>query len=99
MVMPLGRVTKNHRILYLKWLNFIICKVYLNEADKKNFFNQRAMPKNVQLLLLLSHFSRVQLCATPETAAHQAPLSMGFARQEYWSGLPLPSLKHFIRFA
>ena len=29
---------------------------------------------------------------TPWTAAHQAPLSMGFARQEYWSGLPLPSL-------
>ena len=41
------------------------------------------------LLLLLSRFSRVRLCATPETAAHQAPPSMGFARQEYWSGLPL----------
>ena len=36
-------------------------------------------------------FSRVRLCATPETAAHQAPLSLGFSRQEYWSGLPLPS--------
>ena len=34
----------------------------------------------------------VQLLATPQTAAYQAPLSMGFARQEYWSGLPLPSL-------
>ena len=44
-----------------------------------------------QLLLLLSHFSRVQLCATPWTAAYQAPPSMGFSRQEYWSGLPLPS--------
>ena len=43
------------------------------------------------LLLLLSHFSHVQLFATPWTAAYQAPLSMGFARQEYWSGLPLPS--------
>ena len=41
------------------------------------------------LLLLLSRFSRV--CATPETAAHQALPSMGFSRQEYWSGLPLPS--------
>ena len=38
-------------------------------------------------LLLLSRFSRVQLCATPLTAAHQAPLSLGFSRQEYWSGL------------
>ena len=42
------------------------------------------------LLLLLSHFSRVRLCATPETAAHQAPPSLGFSRQEYWSGLPCP---------
>ena len=43
------------------------------------------------LLLLLSGFSRVQLCATPETAAHQAPPSLGFSRQEHWSGLPFPS--------
>ena len=34
--------------------------------------------------------SRVQLLATPWTAAYQAPLSMGFSRQEYWSGMPLP---------
>ena len=38
--------------------------------------------------------SRVRLLATPWTAAHQAPLSMGFSRQEYWSGLPLPSPAH-----
>ena len=35
--------------------------------------------------------SCVQLLATPWTAAHQAPPSMGFSRQEYWSGVPLPS--------
>ena len=35
--------------------------------------------------------SRVQLFATPWTAAYQAPPSMGFSRQEYWSGVPLPS--------
>ena len=35
--------------------------------------------------------SRVQLFATPWTIAHQAPLSMGFSRQEYWSGVPFPS--------
>ena len=34
---------------------------------------------------------RVQLLATPWTAAYQAPLSMRFSRQEYWSGVPLPS--------
>ena len=42
-------------------------------------------------LLLLSHFSRVRLCATPKTAAHQAPPSLGFSKQEHWSGLPFPS--------
>ena len=35
--------------------------------------------------------SRVQLLATPWTVAYEAPLSMGFPRQEYWSGVPLPS--------
>ena len=35
--------------------------------------------------------SRVQLLATPWTVAHQAPPSMGFSRQEYWRGVPLPS--------
>ena len=43
------------------------------------------------LLLLLSHFSRVRLCETPETIAHQAPPSLGFSRQEHRSGLPFPS--------
>ena len=43
------------------------------------------------LLLLLSHFSRVRLCWTPQTAAHQAPPSLGFSMQEHWSGLPFPS--------
>ena len=44
---------------------------------------------NVKVKLL----SHVRLLATPWTAAHQAPSSMGFARQEYWSGVPLPSLR------
>ena len=46
------------------------------------------------LLLLLSCFSHIQLCATPQTAAHQAPPSLGFSRQEHWSGLPFPSPMH-----
>ena len=54
--------------------------------------NQNAI--RMLLLLLLSRFSHVQLCATTETAAHQAPLSLGFSRQEYWSGLPFPSPMH-----
>ena len=43
---------------------------------------------NAMLLLLLSRFSRVRLLATPRTAAHQAPPSMGLSRQENWSGVP-----------
>ena len=39
----------------------------------------------------LSRFSRVRLCVTPWMAAHQAPPSLGFSRQEHWSGLPFPS--------
>ena len=46
------------------------------------------------LLLLLNHFSHVPLSATPKTAAHQARPSLGFSRQEHWSGLPFPSPMH-----
>ena len=53
-----------------------------------------ALVYGLLLLLLLSHFSRVQLCATPQTAAHQAPPSLRFSRQEQWSGLPFPSPMH-----
>ena len=40
--------------------------------------------------------SHVWLLATPWTAAYQAPLSMGFSRQEYWSGVPLPSPSYIL---
>ena len=43
------------------------------------------------MLLLLSHFSHVWLCVTPQMAAHQAPPSLEFSSQEHWSGLPFPS--------
>ena len=42
---------------------------------------------------MLSRFSHFRLSETPRTAAHQAPLSTGFSRQEYWSGLPFPPLE------
>ena len=41
---------------------------------------------------MLSRLSHIQLSATLWTVVHQAPLSMGFPRQEYWSGLPCPAL-------
>ena len=58
--------------------------------------NNRIENKNIRIeidmcTLCCAVLSRVQLSATPWTVAHQAPLSMGFPRQEYWSGLPFPS--------
>ena len=49
---------------------------------------------SLPLLLLLRRFSPVQFCATPYTAANQAPPSLGFSRQKHWSGLPFPSPVH-----
>ena len=60
--------------------------------SKSFIFTYAELP--VMMLLLLSYFSRVQLCATPETAARQAPQSLGFSRQEHWSGLSFPSPMH-----
>ena len=57
---------------------------------KKEFLGSRG-------LLPLSRFSRVRLCATPEMAAHQASPSLGFSRQEHWSGLPFPSPDLFVK--
>ena len=56
-----------------------------------SFYHKNSNKALLLRLLLVSHFSRVQLCATPYTAAHQAPPSLGFSRQEHWSGLPFPS--------
>ena len=58
------------------------------------FLFLNVLPSRLLLLLLLSRFSRVRLCATPEMAAHQASPSLGFSRQEHWSGLPFPSPTH-----
>jgi len=56
--------------------------------------NEEGWERGGLLLLLLSHFSHVRLCETPEMAAHQAPPTLGLSRQEHWSGLPFPSPMH-----
>ena len=66
-------------------------------SKKVNKFTRDNIREWWLLLLLLSHFSRVRLVATPWTAAHQAPPSMGFSRQEYWSGVPSLSLVMTVR--
>ena len=65
------------------------CTQRIWQNKRQKYKKLKSLP--LLLLLLLSHFSRVRLCATPETAAHQAPPSLGFSRQEHWSGLPFPS--------
>ena len=54
----------------------------LLEVETRQRGDDCSRPAYSLLLLLLSRFSRVHLCATPETAAHKAPLSLGFSRQE-----------------
>ena len=65
---------------------FFLYYLYVSPLQKQNHM------LILLLLLLLSRFSHVRLCANPQMAAHQAPLSLGFSRQEYLSALPLPSL-------
>ena len=54
-------------------------------------FIERPRILSLPLFLLFSHSVVSGSSATPWTVTHQAPLSMGFPRQEYWNGLPLPS--------
>ena len=54
--------------------------------------NQKHLKLNVmKVKVKVKSLSRVRFFAAPWTVAHQAPPSMGFSRQEYWSGLPFPS--------
>ena len=71
------------------WVSHITGGSFTIRATREAQQDQRIL-----LLLLLSRSSRVRLCATPEMAAHQAPPSLGFSRQEHWSGLPFPSPMH-----
>ena len=66
-------------------MNFLHCL----SPDSKSA-NQREVKLSLHMPIL-SQLSCVRLCVVPWTVARQAPLSMGFSRQEYWSGLPCPS--------
>ena len=71
-------------------VTYALSGMCITKEHKKNAATAKSLPPLP--LLLLSHFSHVQLCATPQKAAHQAPLSLGFSRQEHWNGLPFPML-------
>ena len=88
-----------HRCVHLLIVSFIglfSCSACISFAfpSSKDLGRWEFKIKSRSLLLLLSGFSRVRLCATPYTAAHQAPPSLGFSRQEHWSGLPFPPPMH-----
>ena len=68
------------------FFNFIRLSYFVNQTKTKHLSFSGAV--------LLSRVSRVRLCVTPQTAAHQDPPSLGFSRQEHWSGLPFPSPMH-----
>ena len=53
--------------------------------------NLNLWPLELEVKVKVKSLGRVRLFATPWTVAYQAPLSMGFSRQYYWSGLPFPS--------
>ena len=75
----------------LSWISYLISLDFSSFIYSLEQYNDKIIGRML-LLLLLSHFSRVQLCVTPQTATHQDPLSLGFSRQEHWSGLTFPSL-------
>ena len=87
------------RLSYFSELRLVPCRLRELRLGTQIFQNNFTTAVNLsvpfcQELLLLSHFSRVRLCVTPQTAAHQTPPSLGFSRQEQWSGLPFPSPMH-----
>ena len=65
-----------------------------SHGTKSRLLLERKVMTNLLLLMLPSRISCVRLCTTPQMEAHQAPLSLGFSKQEYWSGLPFPSPMH-----
>ena len=82
-----------------RWV--LYCSCHLGSPSNLLFMKWKHMSRDLSenvhsdfvenSLKMLSCFSRVRLFGTPWTVVHQAVLSMGFSKQEYWSGLPLPS--------
>ena len=78
--------------LFNFYAEYIIRNARLDESQAGIKIARRNINNLKYADALLSHLSHIQLFVTPWTMACQAPLSMGFPRQEYWSGLPFPSL-------
>jgi len=76
-------------IFWRHWmLTFFKCSLLVPGTLGTNYHKLGGL--HITRACMLSWFSHVQIFVTLKTVAHQAPLSMGFSRQEYWSGLPCP---------
>ena len=80
----------NNDLLKLKGIIHIVINEYKKLKLFKESWNLKNFLKRYWSVCILSHFSHIRLFATLWTVACQAPLSMGFSRQEYWSGLLWP---------
>ena len=72
------------------WVFCCTCWAYCNDFPYLYQITLKTERARKMCTCMLSHFSCVRLFLTPWNVAHQAPLSMGFSRQEYWIGLPCP---------
>ena len=83
---PLGH---SHR--GLDWIALPVVQMKVLRTRGLRPLGCRAAHNNRTIISEVKSLNRVQLFAIPWTVAYQAPLSMGFSRQEYWSGVPIPS--------
>ena len=86
------RASGTHVVFMISFLNFL----HQLEQDSSSFSGNSPWPSDYSVslevkLVKVKSLSGVRLFVTPWTVAYQAPPSMGFSRQEYWSGLPFPS--------
>ena len=88
-IFPTIRVFSSESALRVRWPKYWSFSFNISPSSEHPELISFRMDSS--FLLIFPSFSRVRLFATPWTVAYQAPLSMGFSRQEYWSGLPFPS--------
>ena len=82
---------KNERDIWDTMKHANLCIIGILEGEEREKKTKNLSEEVISEMLLLSRFSCARLCVTSWSAAYQAPPSMGLSRQEYWSGVPLPS--------
>ena len=99
----LGRTVHFFRFTYFEVMYHLprnlVLEIFVRNADlislrdlKMSIYNFLLDMSHTAAAAAAKSLSRIQLLMTPWTAAYQAPTSMGYSRQEHWSGVPLPSL-------